>query len=380
MASRRMNGEGSVYQRSDGRWIGALTVGYSADGRQRRKTVSGRTANETRVKLEKLRREQDDGLPAPDGRMTVEQLLRRWLEDVQRHRVTPLVYQNYLAVAEQHWIPAIGNKKVLKLKTVDVDRVLSEKTDAGLSAWTVRRVRSVLVQALDQGVRWECNTRNVAAATRGPKLKRLEGRTLSQEQARVLLDSLKGHRFEALYVTALALGLRRGEVLGLKWSDLDLDAGTVTILRSLKRVGGKLVLDDVKTPTSRRALNLPAVVVTALRAHKARQSADRLMVGAAWHPTDLVFTTQIGTPIEPRNLNRDFDSVTKKAGIGHWGPHELRHSAASLMLAAGVSLKVVSEVLGHSTIRLTADTYGHVLQPQRQAAAETMSRVLEGSS
>jgi integrase len=174
--------------------------------------------------------------------------------------------------------------------------------------------------------------------------------------------------------------LRKGEALGAAWTDIDLDRGLLTVRQALKRVGGAVSLGDVKTSGSRRMINLPDAVVAALRSHRARQAAERLAAGPSWHESGLVFTTPIGTPIDPSNFRRQFDKICNKAGLVGWHPHELRHSAASIMLAAGVPLEVVSRVLGHASIRITADVYGHIMDPQRKQAADAMSTVLWGAS
>jgi integrase len=202
---------------------------------------------------------------------------------------------------------------------------------------------------------------------------------LKPNEAQLFFEALKGHRLEALYVMMLGTGLRRGEALGLRWEDVDLEAGILTVNHQLKREAGSLVLGDVKTDKSRRGVNLPVLVVDSLKAHKSRQAAERLALGPSWQDSGYVFTTTIGTPLDPRNIGRDFASMTEKAGLGHWHPHELRHSAASLMLGAGVPIEVVSNVLGHASIRMTADVYGHIQAPQRQAAADALGAVLTGS-
>ncbi|MGC1239896.1 MAG: tyrosine-type recombinase/integrase [Acidimicrobiales bacterium] len=377
MAGHKGNGEGSIYQRaSDNRWMGAVSLGYDADGRPRRKVLSARTRNEVVRKMRQLQHELDQGLPAPDTSLTVAQLLDRWHVDVLRHQVAPSAARNYKAVADQHIIPTLGKKKLAMLTTADVDRLISQKLDSGLSVSTARRVRAVLAQAIDQGMRWDSVSRNVARLSRPLKTTRSEGRTLTPEQARLLLDSLKGHRNEALYALMLSTGLRRGEALGLQWKDFNEASGVLTVRRQLTREEGALITSDTKTARSRRAVNLPTTMIVELKAHKSRQAAERLALGGAWQTTGYIFTTTIGTPIDPRNLNREFKAVCRQAGLGDWHPHELRHSAASLMLARGVKLQVVSEVLGHASIRMTADVYGHILSPDRQAAADAMDDTL----
>jgi integrase len=379
MAGRRMNGEGSVYQRtSDGRWVGAIPLGYNDSGVLQRKTVSGRTKTEALAKFREVTRQLEDGLPAPDDRMTLSQLLDRWFDEVKRHQVAPGALENYMSIATHHLKPTLGRRRVSKLASADVDSLVSEKLDAGYSVSTVRRMRAVLSESLDQAVRWGVVGRNVVSVTRGPRSSRREGRALTQAQARDVLASVEGHRLEAFLVTMLALGLRPGEALGLSWPDVDLQKAVLTIRHALKRQRNQLVLGDVKTPKSRRSVNMPSPVVETLRSHKTRQKRESLAAGAGWTSTGLVFTTLAGTAIDPSNLRREFDKVFEKAGLGGWHPNELRHSAASIMLAQGVPLEVVADVLGHSSVRMTGDVYGHTLEPQRQAAAEAMGTALWG--
>jgi integrase len=174
----------------------------------------------------------------------------------------------------------------------------------------------------------------------------------------------------------LSTGLRRGEALGLRWEDFDRENGVLRVRRQLKREGGSLVTTDTKTFLSRRAINVPVPMLEVLSEHERRQERDKVALGSSWSDSGFVFTSSVGTPIDPRNLYREFQIVCRRAGLGDWHPHELRHSAASLMLAQGVKLQVVSQVLGHASIRMTADVYGHVLDPDREEAAKAMGEVL----
>jgi integrase len=207
-------------------------------------------------------------------------------------------------------------------------------------------------------------------------MNRVEGRTLTPDQARKFLDTLQGHPHEALYALMLSTGLRRGEALGLMWEDLDEEEGVLRIRRQLRRDKSGLSTTDTKTATSRRAINLVEPMLDLLRKHRQQQRKQKILLGPEWVKTDFIFTTMIGAPIDPRNLLREFKGICSKAGLGNWHVHELRHSAASLMLAQGVKLQVVSEVLGHSSIRMTSDVYGHILAPDRSAAAEAIGSIL----
>jgi len=379
MAPRRANHEGSIYQRaSDGRWIGVAHLGYDGVGKPLRRYVSAKNRTEVVRQLKQLRRQIDDGLLLKNDSVKVADLFPRWFDDVMRHQIAPSTFANYQTVVRMHVLPSLGNKKLTELTVSDVDKLLSAKADSGLSPSTVRRIRAVLAQCLDQGIRWELVLRNVASLSRSPKMVRREGRTLSPEQARHLLMTLKGHHNEALYALMLSTGLRRGEALGLQWKDFDRKTGVLRVSRQLKREGTHLVTTDTKTATSRRAVNLPEPMLVALHEHELRQQVERERLGPAWIETGYIFTSSVGTPIDPRNLYREFQGICRKAGLGDWHPHELRHSAASLMLAQGVKIQVVSQVLGHSSIRMTADVYGHLLDPDRVEAANAMGAVLWG--
>jgi len=377
MTTRRANHEGSIYRRgSEGRWVGSLRMGRGPDGRLIRKYVSAPTRGEVVTKLLVLRREYADGLLPLDGHITVSALLRRWANDVMRHQVEETTLRNYLSVARHHIVPTLGHRELVDLRVTDVDHLLSLKRDEGLAASTVRRIRTVLAQCLDQAIRWGLVSRNVATLSRTPKVTRTEGRTMTPDEARRFLEAARGTRLEALYILLICTGLRRGEALGLMWEDLDREASVLRVARQLKRDSRGLVTTDTKTFRSRRAVNLPERMMDALLAHERRQRDERNLRGSHWTETAFVFTSRDGTPVDPRNFYREFRKVCDAAGLGHWHPHELRHSAASLMLAQGVKLHVVSQVLGHSSIRMTSDVYGHLLEPDRHEAAQAMGSLL----
>jgi integrase len=192
------------------------------------------------------------------------------------------------------------------------------------------------------------------------------------EQATQLLNAAEGDRLAALYKTGLMLGLRPGELLGLFWSDLDFEAGTLRVARTLKRERGQLNIGDPKTSGSRRALTMPAPVLDALRLHRTQQAAEKV-TAPTWENDDLVFTTMIGTPLDPSNLRRGFARITKQAGLGHWHPHELRHSAASILSASGVPIEQIADILGHAGTRTTSAVYRHLIEPTVRGAAAPMN-------
>jgi integrase len=217
--------------------------------------------------------------------------------------------------------------------------------------------------------------RNVATLVDVPAGPKKRGRSLTVTQAKALLDAADGDRLEALYATGLLMGLRPGELLGLPWTNVDLGEGRLRIAQSLKREHNKLVVGEPKTVRSRRTLDMPDLVIQALKRHRDRQDGERVVAGDNWAESGLVFTTTVGTPVDPSNLRREFDRLTRRAGIGHWHPHELRHSAASLLSAAGVPIEQISDVLGHEGPRTTAAVYRHLVNPSVSAGKVPMDEI-----
>jgi integrase len=255
--------------------------------------------------------------------------------------------------------------------------MLNRKLASGLSARSVAYLRIVLRAALNQARKWNLVARNVAELVDPPRCERFKIEPLSPEEARALLEAAKGDRLEALYAVALACGLRMGEILGLRWRDVDLEQGRFAVSHALQRhKGAGLVLAETKTDRSRRTIALPAPLIAMLRTHRVRQIEERLLAGSRWRDTGFMFTSGIGTPLEPRRLFRVFKTMLKRARLPDIRFHDLRHSAASLMLAQGVPLRVVMEILGHSSISLTADTYSHVMPSLIQDATEKVAGVL----
>lgn len=240
----------------------------------------------------------------------------------------------------------------------------------------------MLRTALGVARRWELVDRNVATLVDPPRAKRPKIRPLEPAEARRFLESVRGDRLEALYSVALALGLRQGEALGLRWQDVDLDAGILRVRQQLQRVDTKLTLVEPKTERSRRTLVLPPTIVEQLREHGKRQIAEKLWAGSKWVENDLVFSNRVGAPTQARSVIEDFHKALLNAGLPRIRFHDLRHSCATLLLVQGVSPRVVMDILGHSEIAMTMDTYSHVVPELQRDAANRMEDVLmrRGSS
>ncbi len=375
---RRGHGEGSIYRRSDGAWVGAVHLG-SEGGRRRRRVVYGKTQAEVWARLREAQRQFEGGHdPAPE-RLTVEQFLGDWLERVLPGTVNERSEDTYRGVVRLYIVPTIGSIRLAKLVPSDVSRMLVALERRGLAAETRRQARAVLRRALRIAEQDGLIPRNPAAIADGPRIPRREGRTLTPDEARRFLEAIEGERLEAAYVLALALGLRRGEVLGLSWHDVDLDAEApvLVVRRQVNRGRRGLELSELKTSSSRRTLYLSDPVVQVLRRRRLQQRKEQLAAGPLWMDRDdLVFTSPLGGFLDTTAFGKSVPRLAERAGLGHWTLHELRHSCASLLLAMGVPLEVVSETLGHASIRMTKDVYGHLLAPSRMQAAEAMRRAL----
>jgi len=374
--------DGSVYKDSArGRWIGIFDTGRDSSGKRIRRKVSGRTATEARRKLRELQREVAAGRPAGDGSLRLGPYLDRWMaQAIEPGAFSPNTIDNYRWVIDHHLKPALGARRIRDLTPDDVDALLHHMAAVGYHRSTLKLVRGVLARALRQGERFGHVGRNVALLVDLPNAPTRKSRSLSIDEAHVLLEEAQGERLEAAITMGLMLGLRPGELLGLEWQDVDLEEARVCVRRSLKRERGALVIGPPKTLSSVRTLDVPPVVVAALRSHRAVQGKERLVAGQAWIPNDLVFASTVGTPIDPSNLRRALARITERAGLGRWRPHELRHSAASILSAAGVQLEAVADVLGHADSRTTATIYRHRIVESVPAAVGPMQELFGTTS
>ena len=317
-----------------------------------------------------------DGLPIPSDQLTVRRYLQDWLQSA-RPSIRPSTWRRYEQLLRVHAIPTLGSLSLARLEPRHVQQLYAACLTHGSAPATVRQLHAVLRRALGQAVKWGTVARNVAALASPPRVKPYEVMTLSAAQTRTFLEAAQGDRFESLYVLALTTGMRLGELLGLRWQDVDLAAPMLQVRHTLLRLRDGLQLTEPKTARSRRRVSLGVSAVDALRHHRARQAAARLRLGQVWEDHDLVFANEIGKPVEAGNLlRRSFWPLLAKAELPRIRFHDLRHTAATLHLQQGVHPKVVSELLGHSSIGLTLDTYSHVLPDMQQQAVAAMDKLL----
>ncbi len=329
--SRRAHGDGGLFQRSsDGLWVGRVDLGWK-DGKRVRKTVYAKTQAECRTKLEKLKRAAELGVNVTAERRTVEKWLAEWLTIKAADGTRPSTLRSYRWLIASHIVPAIGRIQLDKLTPLDVRRLVAAAKAAGLAPTSVRHVHGLIRNALSEAERLDLVPRNVAKAVRAPSAPHAQVRALRPEEARRLVEVLRSDRLEAVFACGLMLGLRRAEILGLRWDDVDLDGAVLHVRHGLQRVDGKLAFVPTKTERSRRRLPIPPRLVEILRRHRAAQRAERTGRGDAWKETGLVFTTTIGTALEPRNVNRHFDRIRKEAGLPWLRLHDLRHAFATML-------------------------------------------------
>jgi integrase len=373
---KRGNGEGSITRRKDGLYMARYTV-QTVTG-AKRKTLYGKTRSEVAAKLSKALADREGGLTFDAGNLTVGEYLFRWLSDSVRGTVRISTFERHEQIIRVHLAPAFGRMKLKALTPAHVRSLHREKLDAGLAPATVRKIHSTLHKALSQAVADGLIPRN-AADVKAPRPAPEEMRPLSEDEARTFLDAARqaGDRFEPLYVLAITTGLRRGELLGIRWDDADLDRGTLRVGRALVREGGRHVVGETKTRRGRRRVNLTPRTVAALKAHRKRQLEQRVRLAGLYQDYGLIFPSENGTPLNPRNLvKRSFKPLLKKADLPEIRFHDLRHTCATLLLGRSVHPKIVQELLGHATIAMTLDTYSHYLPSMGDQASGAMGDAL----
>jgi len=368
--ARRGHGEGSIYKRKDGRWVASIML-----ENRKRKEFYGKTRKEVQEKLKVALRELQQGTLVTGPQQTVAQYLNEWLK-VHKQVIRPRSYERYEAIIRLHLVPMLGKLPLQKLTGQHLQQLYTEKLESGLSSTTVSAIHSMLHTALDDAIKLGILTRNVCEAVSPPRKVHKEMKPLTPEQVRQLLEVAKGHPQEALFILALATGMRRGELLGLKWQDIHFEKGVLQVQRALTRMPTGLGYKETepKTRKSRRSIVLTAFAMEALKKHQAKQLEMKIAAGNAWEEHDYVFCTAAGKHLHPgHDVLEELKKLLKKAALPDVRFHDLRHSTATLLLSKGVHPKVVQEILGHSEISMTLDTYSHVLPTMQKAAMEGLN-------
>jgi integrase len=370
---RRGWGEDAVYQRtSDGRWVGTIDCGTGPNGKRKRKPVYGWSKKEVLAKLKEAHGLIDAGVST--SATTVGKFLTTWLDTVIAARVGDSTIDNYRTVVTVHLIPGLGRTRLDKLTAEQVDKFLADKAAEGYSKSYVTRMRTILIDALNHALRRHLVVRNEANLSIMPKIEPpTKRRSLTTEEASQLIAAAKEERLAAMVVVGLTLALRPGEMTGLVWGDVDLDHRYLAVTGSIKRLpDNKLHRGDVKRSTAgQRTVGLTAEVVVALREHKARQAAERLAAGPDWQDHDLVFPSEVGSPMDPSNVRRFFTRIGHKAGLEYSIPYLMRHSGVSLLIDRGATIEEVADLTGDDP-RTLYRHYRHKTRPVATVAVERM--------
>lgn len=362
---RRAPGEGSVFQRKDGRWVMQIWTGSV----YKQKYV--KSQKEGFEKLRQAQRELEQGILPTQPDQMLEQYLEYWIEEVHKPTIKLSSYVKYRKLIRLYILPELGKIKLQKLTPQHINSLYRKMEKRGLKPKTINSVHGLLHKALDNAVKWGYMARNVCDSVSPPRLVKTEIQPLTMEQAHKLLEAVRGHRLETLLTLALTTGMRRGELLALRWSDVDLERGSIHVRHTVDHIPRYgYVETEPKTKKAQRLIMLPSFVVDALKQHRIEQQEQRLKAGDNWQDLNLVFTGLHGNYLNPRYLPKMFSKVLMEAGLPHIRFHDLRHSAATILLSMGVQLKVVQEILGHSTIVMTADIYSHVLPSIQKEAME----------
>jgi len=370
--------QGHIRKRGKGSWTVVVDLGRDpASGKRRQlwRSVAG-TKKDAEALLVQLLHQRDLGIDAPPGKLTTAEFLAQWLESYARPNTAPKTYLRYEAIVRIHLTPALGAIALTKLRPLHVQRTYAQLLAKGLSARSVLHCHRVLKGALSHALKWQLTSRNPADSVDPPTPSRYEVKAIEAEQVKALLATADATRYGSLINLAVMTGLRVGELLGLRWKDVDLDGRVLSVRQTcqwLPREG--FIFRQPKTYRSTRPVSLGGATIERLRQHRIQQLEDRLAVGPAYEDRDLVFADAIGRPVHPSSLRQVWLTITKTVGL-KLRLHDLRHIHASLLLHQGVHPKVVSERLGHSTVGITLDLYSHVTPTLQAQAAEQIEALL----
>ncbi|MFZ5639182.1 MAG: site-specific integrase [Bacillota bacterium] len=382
--TKRGHGEGSIYQRSDGRWVGQVSVGYDpANSRNRRLTFYGKTKKEVQEKMREAQYQHQNGTLVEPSKLALGQWLDDWLNVYVKNSVKLSTWENYKIMVETHLKPSLGHFMLKDLRPEHVQVIINQKLESGrkdgkggLSSRHVNYMITILNMALKQALKSQLIVRNVLDAVQRPKRVKHEFKTLNVDELNILLKTAKDHRFYPLLLLESRTGIRRSELVALMWDDLDLEKSTLTIRHAVVRTKNGLVISEPKTRKTIRTIELPKMVIAGLKAWRVKQNQEKLRLGPDYQDNNLIFCSALGTITDPRDLNRLLDTLLKKANLPKIRFHDLRHSVATILLKEKIHPKIVQELLGHDEISTTLDIYSHIVPGMIEQATQLLDSVL----
>lgn len=384
MQSRRPKGDGSIFQRADGKWIGRLTYVDRETGLRKRAQVSADTKKGAADELKKLKTRVEAGKPVRDNKQPFGDFAHQWISsslaaDNDRKQSTKTLYAG---LTRTHIIgSALGNTPLNLVTAATVERFVVHLRGKGLSESTVRQVYTVARAIATTAVRDGLLADNPFSQVKRPRVTQEEAHYLSTEQARALITAAEASsRYSLVFELLVNTGLRRGEALALRWNDVDLDGRVVHVRKTLARVDGHLVRTEPKSRKSKRTVPLSTAAVDVLRRVKVRTAEERLKAGNKWTDSGFVFVTEAGEPCDPRNALRALHAAAERAKLPGVGLHTLRHTAVAVMLTNGVPISTVSKIMGHASIQVTVDLYGHVSPEVARDAFDVLGAAWQASA
>ena len=371
--------QGHIRKRGKDSWTVVVDLGrdpVTGKRRQLWRSLKG-AKRDAEALLVQLLHQRESGIDTPPGRLTVAEYLQQWLSMHARPNTAPSTFRRYEQIVRVHLLPVVGSIPLARLRPLHVQEVYSRVQEKGLSARTALHCHRVLREALQHALKWQLTPRNPADSVEPPRPQRYEIAALGPDEVKRLLATADQTPYGALIYVAAMTGLRQGELLGLRWRDVDLDAGTLSvrqICQWLPREG--FIFRQPKTYRSARPVALSPASADRLRQHRLAQLQERLAAGPAYQDVGLVFANALGAPVHPTNLRRTWLRIAERAGLPRLRFHDVRHAHASLLLQQGVHPKIVSERLGHSTVGITLDVYSHVLPSLQAQAASGLDALL----
>jgi integrase len=370
---------GHIVKRGKNSYSIAISLGKDPNtGKYKQQWISVKgTKKEAEKRLSELLHQLDNGTFIKLGKTTLAEYLEKWLADYARPNLSPRGFERYADIIRQHLIPDMGSMTLTQLRPEHLQKHYASKLNAGLSARTVRYHHAVIHKALQTAVKWGLLGRNVADGVDAPRARHNEMQTWDEDDISRFLEAAKDSPYYALFYTALFTGMRRSELLALRWSDIDLLLCQVYVNRSLHHLkDGSYIFTEPKSDKSRRTIALSPSATLLLKEHKEKQGLERAMLGTSLTDNDLIFSTLEGKPLRPNTVTRAWAMLAARAGVKAIRLHDARHTHASIMLKQGVHPKIVQERLGHSSITMTLDTYSHVAPGLQQAAAEGFDKIV----
>lgn len=375
MATRKT---GQLIEREKGVWTVRIYLGEDASGKRlyHNETTKG-AKKDAQKRLTQVLREKDSGVYVQSSVMTLNDFLDKWLAESASLKIRERTLNGYESLLKCHIREKLGAKRLSDVQLLEVQKLYNEMNKANFSPKTIRHVHNVLSSAFKQAVKWKMLMQNPCDFCDLPRQVKTEMKCFTPDEAKLFLEAAENEKFYALFYLAIETGMRPEEYLGLKWQDIDFEQRTLSVQRALvERRGGGFIFDELKTSRSRRSIPLSNSVINVLKIHRRNQLEERMKIGAGYQNFDVVFASEVGTPMMHRNLlRRHFKPLLAKAGLPDIRLYDLRHTTATLLLSAGQNPKIVSERLGHASIVLTLDTYSHVLPTMQRDATNEIEAI-----